>query len=156
TGTLTEGKPKLVAVVAAAGFEESEVLALAASIERASEHPLASAIVSAAAARKVELAPVSDFDSPAGKGAVGVVSNRRIILGNAGFLAERGITTAPLQAAAEQLRVDGATAIFMAVDAKVAAVLAIADPIKATTPAALQALAADRIQVVMVTGDHSN
>jgi Cu+-exporting ATPase len=154
TGTLTEGKPKVVAVVPAKGFDENDVLRLAASVEKASEHPLALAIVAAAQERKLELSPVAEFDSPTGKGAVGVVEGRRLALGNAKFLRELGIATGDLQPDAERLRLDGATAIFLAIDGKVAAVIAIADPVKATTPEALAALAKEGIRVVMLTGDN--
>ena len=154
TGTLTEGKPRLVSIVTEPGFAEADVLRLAASVEKASEHPLALAIVAAAAERKLSLADVSDFDSPTGKGVVGTVDGRKLTLGNARFLGERGVDTAPLEGEAEQLRRDGATAIFLAVDGKAAAIFAIADPVKETTPAALQALARDKVQVVMLTGDN--
>jgi P-type Cu+ transporter len=154
TGTLTEGKPKVVAVVPASGIAEGEALRLAASVEKASEHPLAVAIVAAAQERGLVLAAVSEFDSPTGKGVVGVVEGRRVALGNANFLNESGIDTAALAGEAERLRQDGATAIFLAVDRSVAAVVAIADPIKATTPAALQALSSEGVRVVMLTGDN--
>ena len=143
TGTLTEGKPAVTAVVPATGFTEDEVLRLAASVERASEHPLALAIVAAAAAKGLALAAVADFDLPVGKGAFGTVGGERVVLGNAKFLAEQGIDVAPLASAAEKLRQDGATAIFAASDGVVAGVLAIADPVKASTPAALAALKAE-------------
>jgi Cu+-exporting ATPase len=154
TGTLTEGKPKVVAVESLAGFEEAEVLRLAGSVERNSEHPLAAAIVAAAQARKLELSPVRGFDAAAGKGVIGMVEKKRLALGNAAFLRELNIDTAPLAAQAERLRADGATAVFLAVDGKAAGVIAIADPVKATTPAALKALAADGVRVVMLTGDN--
>ena len=154
TGTLTEGKPKVTAIVPAPEFDDAEVLMLAASVERASEHPLAAAIVRAAAERKIELKPVRGFDSPTGKGAVGVVEGRRVALGNAKFLAELGIATSALDADAERLRQDGATAIYAAVDGKAAGIVAIADPIKASTPEALKALTADGLRVVMLTGDN--
>jgi Cu+-exporting ATPase len=154
TGTLTEGKPRVVAVTPASGFDEARVLQLAASVERGSEHPLAAAIVAAAAERKLELLPVRDFDAPAGKGVVGIAEGKQLALGNAGFLAERKIDTSALLADAERLRGDGATAVFLAVDGKAAGVIAVADPIKQTTPDALQALAADGIRVVMLTGDN--
>jgi Cu+-exporting ATPase len=154
TGTLTEGKPKVVAIVPAAGFDENEVLRLAASVEKASEHPLALAVVAAAQERKLSLSTVSEFDSPTGKGVVGVVDGRRLALGNAKFLAELGIRTDALAADAERLRQEGATAIFLGVDGKLAAVIAIADPVKTTTPAALQALARESVRVVMLTGDN--
>ncbi|MDP1965174.1 MAG: heavy metal translocating P-type ATPase, partial [Reyranella sp.] len=154
TGTLTEGKPKVVAIVPAAGFEENDVLRLAASIEKASEHPLALAIVAAAAERKLTLSEVSAFDSPTGKGVLGTVEGRKLALGNARFLGETGVDTATLEEAAESLRQDGATAIFLGIGGKAAAVFAIADPVKATTAEALKALAKDRIRVVMLTGDN--
>ena len=154
TGTLTEGKPKVVAVVPATGFEESEMLRLAASVEQASEHPLAAAVVAAAKERGLAPSQVSEFDSPTGKGAVGIVDGRRVRLGNAKFLHELGIDTADLDGEAERLRADGATAIFLAIDRKIAAVIAVADPIKPTTPKALELLAQDGVRVVMLTGDN--
>jgi len=154
TGTLTEGRPAVTAIVPAPGFTEDEALRLAASVERASEHPLALAIVRAAEERGLELAPVADFDSPTGKGALGVVEGKRIPLGNAKFLAEQGVDVAPLADEADRLREDGATAIFMGVDGQVAAIFAIADPVKPTTPEALAALKAQGIRVVMLTGDN--
>jgi len=154
TGTLTEGKPKVVAVVALLGFDETQLLHFAASIERGSEHPLAAAIVAAAAARKIELAKVADFDAPAGKGVVGMVEQKRVALGSAKFLSELKIDTSPLNQEAERLRGDGATAIFLGLDGKLAGVIAIADPVKVTTPEALRALSALNIRVVMLTGDN--
>ncbi len=154
TGTLTHGKPKVVAVVAVAGCDEAQILRLAASIERGSEHPLAAAIVKAAAERQIELAGVEGFDAPAGKGVTGTVEGKRLALGNAGFLAGLGIETSSLDSEAERLRADGATTILLAVDGKVAGIIAIADPIKPTTSQALKALAADGIRVVMLTGDN--
>ena len=154
TGTLTEGKPKVVAVAPASGFDETQVLKLAAGVERGSEHPLAAAIVAAAANRKLGLSPVSNFDSPAGRGVTGVVDGKRLALGNARFLGELNIDTSALAGDAERLRTDGATAIFLAVDGKPAGVIAIADPVKTTTREALKALAADGIRVVMLTGDN--
>ncbi|MFN3658088.1 MAG: heavy metal translocating P-type ATPase [Pseudolabrys sp.] len=154
TGTLTEGKPSVVAIAPAEGFDEAQVLRLAASVERGSEHPLAAAIVKAAAARNIELAPVRGFDAPAGKGVIGMVEGKRLALGNAKFLAELGIDTVPLAAEAERQRGEGATAIFLAVNGKPAGVIAVADPVKQTTPDALKALAAEGIRVVMLTGDN--
>ena len=154
TGTLTEGKPKVVAIAPAEGFDEAQVLRLAASVERNSEHPLAAAIVKAAAERNLELAPVRGFDAPAGKGVIGMVERQRLALGNAKFLAELSIDTSPLAAKAEEMRTEGATAIFLAVNGKPAGVIAIADPVKPTTPDTLKALAADGIRVVMLTGDN--
>lgn len=154
TGTLTEGKPAVTAIVPGEGFSETDILRLAASVERASEHPLALAIVAAADTRKVATAPVSEFDSPTGKGALGTVEERRIVLGNARFLGEHGIDVAPLAQAADDLRRDGATAIFAGIDGRPAGILAIADPVKATTPDALAALKQEGIRVVMLTGDN--
>jgi Cu+-exporting ATPase len=154
TGTLTEGKPAVTAIVPAAGFTEAEILRLAASVERASEHPLALAIVVAAEAKGIATSAVSDFDSPTGKGAFGTVEGKRVALGNAKFLTEQGVDAAPLTAEAEKLRQDGATAIFVAIGGTIAGVLAIADPVKSSTPAALAALKADGIRVVMLTGDN--
>jgi len=154
TGTLTEGKPKVVAIVPAPGFDETEVLRLAASVERASEHPLAAAVVAAATERNIALAAATDFDSPAGKGAVGTVEDRRVVLGNAAFLTELTIATDALATDAERLRQDGATAIFVAIDGKPAGVIAIADPVKPSTPGALKALVAAGVRVVMLTGDN--
>ena len=154
TGTLTEGKPAVTAIVHAAGFSETDVLRLAASVERASEHPLATAIVRAAEERKIATAAVSTFDSPTGKGALGTIEGKRVALGNAKFLSELGVDATPLANAAEELRKEGATAIFMAVDGSVAGVLAIADPVKSTTPGALSGLKAEGIRVVMLTGDN--
>ncbi|MDB5599305.1 MAG: silP [Xanthobacteraceae bacterium] len=154
TGTLTEGKPKVVAVVPATGFNDTDVLRFAASVERASEHPLATAIVNAANERGIELQNVSDFDSPTGKGAVGVVDGKRVTLGNSKFLTESNINAAALEAEAERLRQDGATAIFVALDDRAAGIIAIADPVKATTQEALRQLAAEGVRVVMLTGDN--
>ncbi len=153
TGTLTEGKPKVVAIVAAAGFGEAELLRLAAAVERASEHPLGAAIVAAAADRAIAMAHVGAFDSQSGRGVTGTVDGRVVALGTATFLAALGVSVAALEAEADRLRRDGATVVFVAVDRKSAGVVAIADPIKATTPAALKTLAADGLRVVMLTGD---
>ncbi len=154
TGTLTEGKPKVVAIVAAAGFEESEILRLAASVERASEHPLADAIVRTAKERNLDLGKVEEFDSPTGKGATGKVDGKSVLLGNANFLASTGIETRSLDEQGERMRGDGATVINIAVDGKLAGLFAIADPVKASTPDALKALAAEGIKVIMLTGDN--
>jgi P-type Cu+ transporter len=154
TGTLTEGKPKVVAVVALPGFDEAQVLRYAASVERGSEHPLAAAIVKAAAERDLALAPARGFNASTGKGVVGMVEGKRLALGSAKFLAELNIDSAALSDEAERLRQDGATAIFLAVNGKPAGAIAIADPIKATTQDALKALTADGVRVVMLTGDN--
>jgi Cu+-exporting ATPase len=154
TGTLTEGRPSVTAIVPVAGFQETELLQLAASVERASEHPLADAIVRAAKERGLEVSAVEGFDSPSGKGAVGKVNGNTVVLGNSSYLAAIGIETNSLAAAAEQLRGDGATVINMALDGKLAGLFAIADPVKASTPEALTALAAEGIKVIMLTGDN--
>jgi Cu+-exporting ATPase len=154
TGTLTEGKPKVVSIVAATGFQETEILRLAASVERASEHPLADAIVRSAKERNLDLGKVDEFDSPTGKGATGKVDGKTILLGNSNFLKSQGIETQPLHEQGELLRGDGATVINIAVDGKLAGLFAIADPVKASTPDALKALAADGIKVIMLTGDN--
>jgi Cu+-exporting ATPase len=154
TGTLTEGKPKVVAMTAVQGVDEIQVLRLAASVERSSEHPLAQAIVEAAADKKIELAPVRGFDSPVGKGAIGMVERQGVVLGNAKFLHELGVATDSLDAWAEQQRRDGATAIFAAFDGKLAGAIAIADPVKGSTVEALAALKADGVRIVMLTGDN--
>jgi Cu+-exporting ATPase len=155
TGTLTQGRPQVVAIVpAAGGGDEHELLRLAAGVERASEHPLARAIVEAAAARKLALPDVRDFAAPAGRGAIGTVDGRRVALGTANFLADMNISTAALAAQAERLRQDGATAIYVAIDSHAAGVIAVADPVKPTAAEALKALAADGVRVVMLTGDN--
>ena len=153
TGTLTEGKPQVTGIVAAPGFDENMLMRLAASVERASEHPLAAAIVAAAAARNIAPAPASGFEAPSGKGALGMVEGASVALGTTKFLAERSIDVASLNGEAERLRADGATVVFAGVDGKLAGLIAIADPIKPTTPAALAALKADKISIVMLTGD---
>ena len=154
TGTLTEGRPSVTRIVTAPGFEAEELLRLASSVERASEHPLGLAIVAAAQAKGLSIPQVSAFDSPTGKGATGLVEGKRIVLGNALFLEENGISTTAMSVQAEDLRADGATGIFMGIDGEVAAVFAIADPIKTTTQEALSALRSEGIMVVMLTGDN--
>jgi Cu+-exporting ATPase len=154
TGTLTEGRPKVVAVVPTQEFAEHDVLRLAASVERASEHPLATAIVAAAAERKIDLALVTAFDAPAGKGAVGTVETRRVVLGNLKLLAEHGVKAGALEEQAERLRRDGATVIFVAVEGKPAGIIAVGDPVKSTAADAIAALKKDGIRIVMLTGDN--
>jgi Cu+-exporting ATPase len=154
TGTLTEGKPKVTRIVTAGGMDETELLRLAAGVERASEHPLAHAIVAAAEERKLVLPKVSDFDSPTGKGAKGQIEGKTIVVGNDAFLTSEGVDASSLAAEAEKLRKDGATAIFVGVDRKAQGVIAIADPIKATTPHALKILGEAGIRIVMLTGDN--
>jgi P-type Cu+ transporter len=154
TGTLTEGRAKVVAIIPAAGGDEAALLRLAASVERASEHPLGRAIVEAAATRKIALDAMTDFDSPAGKGVAATVGGRKVALGNARYLTEIGISVTALEGKAEDLRRDGATAIYLAVDSKASAIIAIADPVKPTTPDALKALTKAGVRILMLTGDH--
>jgi Cu+-exporting ATPase len=153
TGTLTEGRPKVLRIEPAAGFDEQTVLHKLASVERASEHPLAAAIVTAADERGIALSDVRDFDSPVGRGVVGVVDGRRVVCGNGRFLADNGVDATILEPAADPWRVKAATVIFVALDGRLAGFVAIADPIKASTPQAIAALRADGIRVVMLTGD---
>ena len=154
TGTLTEGKPAVVAIRTVADAQEADALRLAASLENRSEHPLARAIVAAAQARNLQLAEAAEFDSPTGKGVIGVVEGRNVALGAERYMAEIGVDTAALAQDAETLRRDGATAIFLAVDGRAAAVFGIADPVKASTPAALSALREQGLNLVMLTGDN--
>jgi Cu+-exporting ATPase len=153
TGTLTEGRPRVVAVQPAEGFDAGDVLQKLASVERASEHPLAAAVVADALERKLALSPVSDFDSPVGKGVVGVVEGARVVCGGASFLAEQGIGTATLSAAAESISAKAATVVFVGIDGRLAGFVGIADPIKASTAPAIAALRKENIRVVMLTGD---
>jgi Cu+-exporting ATPase len=155
TGTLTEGKPTLTAVQATQAVSEGDLLRLAASLERASQHPLGAAVVAAAEAQDIKLLDVTDFAAPSGKGVTGVVDGRRVTIGNRRIMAEAGVDVAMLEARAEELRRDGATAIFVAVDGQAAGVLAVADPIKATTRDALQALRGAGLRLVMLTGDNA-
>ena len=156
TGTLTEGHPAVtrIELTPTSSTSEDEVLRLAAAVERASEHPLARAIVEAADARELALPEATDFDSPVGRGVIGCVEGRTIRLGSAEFLASEYVDAAPLTAKAEELRSTGATAIFMAIGDQVHAVFAIADPVKPTTPAAVQDLRNQGVDVVMLTGDN--
>ena len=153
TGTLTEGRPKVVHIEPANGFSKEDVLQKLASVERASEHPLALAIVNDALERKLALSAVTDFDSPVGKGVIGTVDGARVVSGSGKFLAEHGVDVASLAASAETQRQRAATVIFVGVGGQLAGFVAIADPIKATTPQALQALKAAGIRIVMLTGD---
>jgi Cu+-exporting ATPase len=154
TGTLTEGKPSVVAIEVAEGFAEEQILRIAASLERTSEHPLAHAIVKAAADRGLELKEPSSVDQPIGKGIIGIVEQQIILAGNAGFLADHDIDLDALAGTADRLRSDGATAIFLAINGVAAGVIAIADPVKETTPDALRALGEAGIRVIMLTGDN--
>ena len=155
TGTLTEGRPRVVEIATAEDWTEANMLRLAASLERASEHPLAAAIVAAAEERGLALVAPKEFDSPVGKGVVGTVEGRRVLLGNAKFLGENGIASDVFADRADAFRKDGATAIFVAIDGAPAGVIAIADPIKETTPVALAALREAGIEIIMLTGDNS-
>jgi len=154
TGTLTEGKPKLVGVVAVDGFQEGDALQLAASIERGSEHPLAAAIVSGAHDRGLSLSDASDFASISGKGVRGTVLGKAVALGNAALLAELQTSAGSLEAEAKRMRESGQTAMFLAVDGRPAAVIGVADPIKATTSEAIRQLHAEGLRLVMLTGDN--
>ncbi|OPH81445.1 heavy metal translocating P-type ATPase [Nitrobacter vulgaris] len=154
TGTLTEGKPSVTAIVAATGFDEAEILRLAAGVERVSEHPLALAIVAAADAKGIVIPAVTDFDSPLGKGALGSVEGKAIVLGNSSFMKEHGIDPSALAVQADGLRHDGATAIYIGIDGVVGGIFAIADPVKMTTAEAIDALHAEGIRIVMLTGDN--
>jgi P-type Cu+ transporter len=153
TGTLTEGRPKVVELQAAGAFEADAVLQKLASVERASEHPLAAAIVAEAQARKLSLLPVLDFDSPVGKGVAGIVEGAKVVCGSAKFLAEHGIEVGPAEPAAEALRAKAATVIYVGIDGRLAGFVGIADPIKASTAQAIAALRRENIRVVMLTGD---
>lgn len=153
TGTLTEGRPKVVHIEPAPGFTAEAALQKLASVERASEHPLAMAIVMDAQERRLPLSPVADFDSPVGKGVIGTVEGQVIVSGSAKFLAEHGIDTASQAAAAEAQRQKAATVIFVGVGGAAAGFVAIADPIKATTAQALRTLKAAGVRIVMLTGD---
>jgi P-type Cu+ transporter len=154
TGTLTEGRPRVVAVVPAVGFAPDDVLRLAASLERLSEHPLAAAIVAAAQEKKLALAEASDFDAPAGKGVAGKVELRAIAVGTQAFLGGLGIDAQAIASEADRLRRDGASAVFVAIDGQAAGVIGIADPIKASAASAVAALIAAGVRVVMLTGDN--
>ena len=154
TGTLTEGKPKVTAVVPAAGFDETAVLAYGASLEKASEHPLAAAILASADERKVALQGVTNFSSVTGKGVTGSIGGRRAAVGNAALLKDLNVNSAELEARADNLRKEGATAMFVAVEDKLAGIIAVADPIKATTMAALDTLRSEGLRIVMLTGDN--
>ena len=153
TGTLTEGKPKLVAVQAASGFAEEEVLQLAASLERASEHPLAEAIVRGAEDRGISLSQTDDFESVTGKGVSGNVNGRRVALGNIKLLESLGIDAGELPQQAEAGRAEGQTVMFVAIDGKAAGLVGVADPVKQSTPEAIRDLHAEGVKVVMLTGD---
>jgi len=153
TGTLTEGKPKLMEVVVSSGFDQNEALRLVASLEQSSEHPLASAIVKGAQDKGMTLSAVQNFSSTTGKGVQGMVDGHNVALGNAAMLSSLGMNADSLVQAADQLRAKGQTAMFAAIDGKPAAIISVADPIKATTPEALKQLKAEGLHIVMLTGD---
>ena len=153
TGTLTEGKPRVTAILPAAGLSESEILPLAASLERSSEHPLAAAIVNAAKERGASIEEPTAFASVTGKGITGTVGGKFVALGNAKLMADLGVSLGDLEHKGDELRRDGATALFLAIDHKPGGVIAISDPIKATTQAALDTLRKEGIRIVMLTGD---
>jgi Cu+-exporting ATPase len=154
TGTLTEGKPTVTRVVPSPGWSEADVLRLAAAVERASEHPLAQAIVAAATDRRIDVPPVTDFDAPAGRGVTGRADGHDVILGSGDFLTAAGIDVQGLAGLADHLRSEGATVVHVGLDGQPAGLVAVADPVKDTTDAALAALREQDIQVVMLTGDN--
>lgn len=154
TGTLTEGKPKVIAAIPAAGVDESTLLTLAASVERSSEHPLAGAIVSSARERGLTLQEAREFSSITGKGVSGTVDGRQIAVGNAKLIETSSTETQDLERRADEWRRQGATVMYVAIDSRPAGILAVADPVKASTPAALEALRADHVRIVMLTGDN--
>jgi Cu+-exporting ATPase len=153
TGTLTEGKPAVTAVIAAPGFMEADLLRLAAGIEQASEHPYARAITAAAKTRRLTYPPAADFEALPGKGVSGHVDGRRVAVGRATFLRDKGIDPSPLELTAEGLRRQGATVLFVGVEGRLGGVLVVADPIKASTRPALDALRKEGVRIVMATGD---
>ena len=154
TGTLTEGRPRVVAIVPAPGFEEATLLTLAAAVERSSEHPLAAAIVAAAWQRGLALSAIEKFESITGKGVSGRVNERSVAVGNSKLLQGMGASADELEAEADRLRADGATAMFVAVDGRPAGIIAVADPIKSSTPEALRTLRNEGIRILMLTGDN--
>ncbi|WP_280571272.1 HAD-IC family P-type ATPase, partial [Chromohalobacter sp. 296-RDG] len=154
TGTLTEGKPRVTELRPAEGFDAQELLRLAAGLERGSEHPLAQAIVDKAKDDDVTLSEATEFDAPNGKGVTGQIDGYHIALGNRLLMESEGVDLSEQAEEADRLRGDGATVIFAAVDGRLAGLLAIADPVKETTEAAIRALQADGIRVVMLTGDN--
>ena len=155
TGTLTEGKPSVTSIATVEGQDENELLRLTASVEQASEHPLAAAIVKSTKDRKLALAKVMGFDAPSGKGAIGMVERKRIAIGNAKFMSDLHIAIAELEMKADAMRNEGATAVFVAVNGKLAGVIGVSDTIKSTTPQALAALRKLGIRIVMLTGDNT-
>jgi len=155
TGTLTEGKPSVAEIVALPGFDQNEILALTASLERSSEHPLAAAIVRAAEVSKLTLAPATDFASETGKGVSGTVSGRRIAVGNSDLFNFLSVDPATLLARADQLRAQGQTAMLIAIDGKPAGIVSVADPIRTSAAESIRELSAAGLKIIMVTGDHA-
>jgi Cu+-exporting ATPase len=155
TGTLTEGKPRVTEIIPTGAFDESSVLAFAASMERPSEHPLAGALLAAAAERRVALEKVANFASVTGKGVTGSIGGRRVAVGNAALLSGAGVADSVIALRAKQLRVHGATVLFVAVDDRLEGIIAVADPVKETTRGALDALRSEGLRIVMLTGDHA-
>ena len=153
TGTLTVGKPKLADVVPVAGGGETELLKIAASLEKGSEHPLAAAIVEGALARNITPTDATEFDSHTGRGVSGQVEGRRVLLGNSRLLADFGIDTAALATKAQEMRAEGQTVMFVAADGKLAGLLAVSDPVKESTPEAIRQLHGEKIRIIMLTGD---
>jgi Cu+-exporting ATPase len=153
TGTLTEGKPRLVGVTSIGNFGDNELLQLAASLELGSEHPLAAAIVAGAEARDLKVAPAMEFDTVPGKGVTGTVDGRRVVVGNTALMASLGIEPGDLPARADALRQEGQGVMLVAIDGKAAGLIAVADPVKESAITALRALHAEHIHVVMLTGD---
>ncbi|KKM59723.1 hypothetical protein LCGC14_1547830, partial [marine sediment metagenome] len=154
TGTLTEGKPRLVAVLPEAGHDEAEVLRLAASLERGSEHPLAEAIVAGAEERGVEMVSADDFEAVTGKGVKGVVDGKAVALGNAKLMVDLGLDGGRLSETADARRDQGETVMFVVLEGKIAGLVSVADPVKETTPAALKALHKQGFRIIMATGDN--
>ncbi|MEE8535181.1 MAG: HAD-IC family P-type ATPase, partial [Kiloniellales bacterium] len=160
TGTLTEGKPRLDRVIAAPCFEEARVLGVAASLEKGSEHPLAAAILEGAREHGLALASVADFESRTGKGVIGRIQGARAVLGNRTLIEELGLDSAALQVLegletrAEVLRQAGATVVYLAIEDKIAGVIGVSDPIKASSPEAIELLRAEGLEIVMLTGDN--
>lgn len=154
TGTLTEGRPVVTAISPEPGFDEDELLAMVASVELASQHPIGLAAVTAAQERGLQILPADEFDAPTGRGVVGLVNGRSVAIGNTAWLASRGVDTTELAARADACRRQGATSVLVAVDGQPGGVVAVADRVKDTTPAALEALQRDGIRVIMLTGDN--
>ena len=154
TGTLTEGKPQVTQLVTADGFSDEDLMRYAAGLEKGSEHPLAHAILEKAKAMELKLSDAEDFDSPNGKGVTGKIDGKRVLLGNRLLMESEDVDTSAFDKEADELRKDGATVIFAAVDGKICGVLAIADPVKETTAAAIAALQKEGVRVVMLTGDN--